>query len=100
MFVGRSSVQLAQRCSLPSLCRPSRDAPLSTPVMAVRFFVVLLLVRDLLLGAKHLFVAARSTSIRASDQASLLQPTAGGGSTSPRTTATSKSSTLIAPLRF
>jgi hypothetical protein len=42
--------------------------------MAVRFFVVLLPVRDLLLVAKHLFVAARSAGIRASDQASLLRP--------------------------
>jgi hypothetical protein len=31
--------------------------------MAVRFFVVLLSVRDLLLVAKHLFVAARSAGI-------------------------------------
>src|SRR5262249_3341397 len=77
--LGCSSVQVAQRCSLPSLCRPSRGAPLSTPVMAVRFFVVLLPVRDLLLVAKHLFVAARSAaSIRASDQPSLLRPPAAG----------------------
>src|SRR5262245_15088984 len=30
--LGCSSVQVAQRCSLPSLCRPSGGAPLSTSV--------------------------------------------------------------------
>jgi hypothetical protein len=65
------------QCSLPNTAACPRFAdqagalPCRHSFMAVRFFVVLLPVRDLLLVAKHLFVATRtrqpSTNNRAGD---------------------------------
>ena len=55
----------AHQCSLPNAAACPRFAdqagalPYRHSFMAVRFFVVLLPVRDLLLVAKHLFVAPK-----------------------------------------